>query len=281
MTDPWFKFFPSDWLGGTGGMTAAERGVYITLVAMIYDAGGPIRHDDARLARRCGVTKASWLKIIRLLIEDGKITALENGLLSNPRCEIELSARANRVQNATIASEKAAASRAGKIEEKQRSDPPADDPTDTGGPPKPEARSQIYGDGGSAREAECDLTVRERLLWAAGIDPQTIIDRGPGAKGGELDMAEADRWIALFKGDVDSVVRHVASIRSGMSDPPNTLRYFTKPLQKIAGAKSAPALKPIEGTRHDQQSARDRRSAAADDAFVRVINAAAGSGRSS
>lgn len=144
---------------------------------------------------------------------------------------------------------------------------------------KGEIRDKLEDGGGRAQSD--DLPLRERLLWAAGIDPQTVIDRGPGAKGGSLDMAEADRWIDLFQGDVDAVVRHISDIRSGMNDPPGTLRYFTKPLQKIAGAKSKPPLRPIEGSPHERPSSRNFRSASSDDAFVRIINAAAGSGRTS
>ena len=34
---PWIRFFPSDWLAGTRGMSAVETGVYITLIATMYE----------------------------------------------------------------------------------------------------------------------------------------------------------------------------------------------------------------------------------------------------
>lgn len=40
--DPWVKFWPSDWLAGTSGLTAAERGVYITILALIYEQRGGV-----------------------------------------------------------------------------------------------------------------------------------------------------------------------------------------------------------------------------------------------
>ena len=45
VADPWFKFYPSDWLGGTRGLTAEETGVYITMIAMMYEAGGGLPHN--------------------------------------------------------------------------------------------------------------------------------------------------------------------------------------------------------------------------------------------
>ena len=100
MADPWARFFFSDFLAGTSGLTAAERGVYMTLLCLFYENDGPIRRDDGRLARRCGMTKAAFIKAITCLIEEGKIT--ETGVMtSNARAEKEIKARAIRSINAT------------------------------------------------------------------------------------------------------------------------------------------------------------------------------------
>lgn len=92
--DPWFRFFPSDWLGGTARLSAAERGVYITLLAAIYDEGGPIQRSDDRLSRICGLPKAGFRRALEALIDLGKI-AVTDGMLSNSRAETELSEREN------------------------------------------------------------------------------------------------------------------------------------------------------------------------------------------
>ncbi len=56
-------FYPSDWLAGTRGLSDAETGVYITLIARMYEMAGPIERDDNRLARLCGSrTKNSFIK---------------------------------------------------------------------------------------------------------------------------------------------------------------------------------------------------------------------------
>jgi len=51
---PYVRFFASDWLGGTRGMKAAEVGIYITLIAMMYERCEPLPEDHKRLARQCG-----------------------------------------------------------------------------------------------------------------------------------------------------------------------------------------------------------------------------------
>ena len=75
---PFIKFYPSDFLGGTSGLSPAERGVYMTLLCLIYEADGPIPRDDARLARRCGSPKAAFIRAIDCLIDQGKIPEYES-----------------------------------------------------------------------------------------------------------------------------------------------------------------------------------------------------------
>lgn len=83
-------FFPSDWLAGTRGMTAAEMGVYITLIAMMYERAGPIPGDDLpKLARLCGTSASALRGILDSLISDGKITR-QGDMLFNRRAELEI-----------------------------------------------------------------------------------------------------------------------------------------------------------------------------------------------
>jgi uncharacterized protein YdaU (DUF1376 family) len=95
MNQPWFRFFPNDWLSGVAGLSAAERGVYVTLLALMYDASGPIFRDDGRLARRCGLPKAGFKRALDSLIADGKVSN-DCGFLFNERAKNELTERENR-----------------------------------------------------------------------------------------------------------------------------------------------------------------------------------------
>jgi uncharacterized protein YdaU (DUF1376 family) len=84
-----FPFYPSDWLGGVAGMKPAEVGVYINIIAMIYDAGGPIKLDEARLARRMCCPLVTFRSILDALVDDEKLT-ISDGFVSQQRAEIEL-----------------------------------------------------------------------------------------------------------------------------------------------------------------------------------------------
>lgn len=99
MSDPWFKFFPSDWIAGVAGLSASERGVYVTLLALMYDNEGPISRDDARLSRICGLPKAGFTRAVEALLELEKLL-ISDGLLFNERAKNQLTERENRVNTA-------------------------------------------------------------------------------------------------------------------------------------------------------------------------------------
>lgn len=86
--NPWIRFFPSDWLAGTRGMSAVETGVYITLIMSMYERGEPIPEDHARLARLCGASNSAFKAALETLISEGKIVRIEAGLW-NERVEKE------------------------------------------------------------------------------------------------------------------------------------------------------------------------------------------------
>lgn len=117
MSDPWFKFYASDWLAGTRGLTAAETGIYITLVSMMYERGAPIDMPAERLARLCGATVTNLKKAICTLIDEGKIFETEDGYW-NKRVECEVQKRSAKRQSAKANAER----RWGKSEQKQRDD---------------------------------------------------------------------------------------------------------------------------------------------------------------
>lgn len=118
---PWIKFYASDWLAGTSGLTAAERGVYITIIALIYENDGGIAYDEKRLARRCGITKSAFVRAVDGLCDEGKLS-LQNGVVSNRRAEKELSARDIRSQKASASAQERWRGHQPKIVENQRAD---------------------------------------------------------------------------------------------------------------------------------------------------------------
>lgn len=92
MTEAWAKFYPSDWLAGTRELSLEESGLYITLIAMMYERGGPVDLPVDRLARLCGTRPSTLKKILAGLIDAGKLVETEHGL-SNARAEKEIKNR--------------------------------------------------------------------------------------------------------------------------------------------------------------------------------------------
>lgn len=93
----WVKWYPEKFLNGIAGMPVDQIGVYAVVLNLIYDNGGPIKDDRAKIARRCGMRPTSLSKVIDALGEDGKLV-VKDGLIGNPRAEQELETRSKVVE---------------------------------------------------------------------------------------------------------------------------------------------------------------------------------------
>lgn len=82
-------FYGSDWIGGTRALSPAEKGVFIDLLALMFEAGGPVDYDRRRLARLCGTSPSAFQRIIDGLSEAGKV-AVDGGKISNARAMAEI-----------------------------------------------------------------------------------------------------------------------------------------------------------------------------------------------
>lgn len=81
---PWVKVFPSDLLNGIVDLDAEQRGVYLTIMAMIWDRGAPLPDDAQWLARRCGTSTRGFRRVRDSLIAEGKLE-MRNGFIANRR----------------------------------------------------------------------------------------------------------------------------------------------------------------------------------------------------
>ena len=86
---PYIRFFGDDWLSGTSDLSLEERGALITVVALTAATGKMPVADYSRLSRRLGTTKGRAEKVIKSLVELGKIE-LVGGCLKNGRAVKEL-----------------------------------------------------------------------------------------------------------------------------------------------------------------------------------------------
>ena len=103
--NPYVQFYTSDFLGGTSGMTAACKGVYITLLCQMYEEERPLGQSWEMLARRCGCTLPAFKRAISDLVDDGKIIITDDGIWS-PKCEKHIALRRERQKSASSAAKK-------------------------------------------------------------------------------------------------------------------------------------------------------------------------------
>jgi uncharacterized protein YdaU (DUF1376 family) len=94
VSDPWYRRFPDNFLGGINGMTLEEKGAYGVVIDMIYQRGGPIADEPRYIAGICNCSVRKWNAIRERLLHLGKLYVVD-GHLMNGRAgtELEKSAR--------------------------------------------------------------------------------------------------------------------------------------------------------------------------------------------
>lgn len=186
-SQPYIPFYTSDFLGGTSGMTAASKGVYITLLCLIYETEGPLPQSWDTLARRCGCTLPAFRRAVEALQDDGKIEVNGAGIWS-AKCAKHIAQRRERQSSAKAA----AKTRWEKINENQC-------PND-----KPALRPQCQPEPEPYREKEIPKGISKKK--AARLSPDWVLPSDWGAwamseglsRDAVIEQAERfrDFWIA-------------------------------------------------------------------------------------
>ncbi|MBB5074368.1 uncharacterized protein YdaU (DUF1376 family) [Bartonella callosciuri] len=109
-TLPYVCWYQNDFLGGVRGMRAHEIGVYTILLNEMYARGRPLELSAERLARLCGCDKRTFINVLEMLIKEGKILNLANGLW-NKRCENVFYERAKLLEQKSFAGRSSAKKR--------------------------------------------------------------------------------------------------------------------------------------------------------------------------
>ncbi len=104
-----FDFYPRDWLSGTRGLSGDAKGLYIDLLAAMYDTGGTLPHDEQYLRKLGGYCQARVLRrVLQELVDCGKIKIVD-GYLVNDRTQRELATAESRIATARAGGEAKAA----------------------------------------------------------------------------------------------------------------------------------------------------------------------------
>ena len=91
--NPFHQRYHDDWLSGCRNLTLEERGVYNTLVDLMYSGSNTIIDDDRRLAAEMGISARKYRSVRDSLLRKGKIYYYSEGRLSNRRFEEEITKR--------------------------------------------------------------------------------------------------------------------------------------------------------------------------------------------
>ena len=98
----WVEWHPAAFLGGVVELGPEEGWVYTIVINRIYDMGAPIPNEPNKIARRCNMSTKACVKALDSLVASGKIMRAD-GVLSNPRAEIQLKKRETMIENASKA----------------------------------------------------------------------------------------------------------------------------------------------------------------------------------
>lgn len=105
-----FDWYPVDWLDGTATMPPDQRGVYDTIINLIYAHGsedGSIEIDEDELAHRCCCHWRHLRRILATLVGRGKV-AQDGRKLSITRCAEEVQKSLKRIAGLAHKSPKSA-----------------------------------------------------------------------------------------------------------------------------------------------------------------------------
>jgi len=257
-------------------LSPAEKGIYVDLLCLMYEEGGPIPRDDARLSRRCGCPKASFRRALKVLIDAGKIHENGSGMLFNSRVSEEL----DRIEKRRDTARKGANARWRKFKQNQHF---------RCSPAELEQSS-----GNVQRDAESILDMRHNIIgnnpslpttteYDCAHDAEPLTEGGGGGSGAvdfvdellrvaglvsRVSRLEAERWIARWRElglSQDDIVRHVvaeATAAVSRGSPVRSLQFFDEPMRRLAGAANAPALRAISGGKAGDLAPRDARAEA-------------------
>ena len=228
---PWFKFYPSDWLAGTRGLTAAETGIYITLVATMYERGEPLAEDVGRLARMCGSSPSSFKKSLELLIDNRKIERVPGGLWNN-RVGREIEKRSEKSEVARQSANRRWGSTDEKGEQKQQTANANADKTqcERDASQKPDTRYQ-----------NTTVTAREELDL---LESKLCEAAGPALNRTSTGLADLSRPLAWINAGSDMDLDILPAIRRVcQAKPPNSVngwKYFEGAVMDAKASRTAP-----------------------------------------
>jgi uncharacterized protein YdaU (DUF1376 family) len=204
-------FYPVDWLGGTVTLSLAERGLYITACALIYEAGGPIPKVDLRQA--AGGRPETFKSLLLGLVDKGKLQ-LRDGMIDQIRCQREIARAAKRIAEKRQNRSKTAVLSSSDLNENNDLTPPY-------------ARAQVYqrkkeeesnpetSESVAAREEDSKF---ENDLGVASLPSKPVLDPPTPDEIVEVETLVEEAITTLKGGVIPKGVRDAGAYRAAITD---------------------------------------------------------------
>lgn len=89
-------WYADNWLGGVVLLSAEERGIYDTMINLIYQTNTSLEDDDVAMAHACNCGRAAYRRAKKRLLELDKIECRE-GRIFQAKCAKELTRASDRI----------------------------------------------------------------------------------------------------------------------------------------------------------------------------------------
>ena len=268
MSDPWLKFYPTDWRSDPAlrMCSMAARGLWIEMIALMHEAT-PYGHllvsgrspTDAQLAVLVGAPSDQIPELL------GELDAA--GVFSRTREGVIYSRKMTRTAKKAAIARKNGKNGGNPALSKERENPPSDNLKDKGKdkPQKPEARSQIEGEAKASLFDDGPQSPAFSDFWAAWPLSKNAKKNAEAAfkKLSAQDRIAATECAAAWADDW--LRRHPHANHIHPATYLNARRWTDE---------GQPTLTIIHGSSNDRQSPQQNRQSAADDRFGRVADAA-------
>lgn len=260
MSLPYLPLYIDDYEADTAHLSLLEDGIYNRLLRLSWRTpGAKLPDDDAWIFRKLrATTKAEREAVLSVLAEFFKRS--RGKVFSQRLVEVYVQVSVAH-QKRKEAGKAGGSAKALKTLQSSPSNAKA-----MLKQPEPEPEPEVREDGGGSsasagNSAGSDLekSNRELILEAMGVGPDGVI--GPSKFiGGQSDMAEVARWLALPSVTVDAACAEIRSVMAAKRDgPPSGFRYFTPSMQRLSGALSAAPLAPMARGSPHQSTAPPKR----------------------
>lgn len=240
----WYKRDPDAALAGMVGLTPEERGIYNTVIDMLYSRNGELPTDDNFFCRACECRPQMWRRVRDSLIAKGKMRYRPDGKLTANRVEKELESARKLIAKGkkTTSKPDLESDVSSGIDNKNNDSGCAEQettpPVRAGEQPQPlPEKKEKEMDGSRAREPSPSISPEAHnlagdFLTAIGVDREN-----PELCGFAGTQYQAQIWVS--RGYQRDMILAVASNIAARAGPRKPLNYFATAIESAAN-KPAP-----------------------------------------